>query len=265
MRRRFCALIGLALLSGPATAQTSSGFYTGYVQTAGAPYTQMQATWRIPWVTQWIPESGSPLEALSSWIGIGCLNGPLWQLVILSEITSPSGASGYFAELETYPNGPGAIITDSGHPTVPGDLITGTLQCTAACTNGNTGQTWSATLVDYTQGWTYNNTFGPFGSNAVNLNSACTISENVNMGAQGYVLGNYGTVTYTGITVNNANPALSFSQSYQQTGNFYGQISGASHPGPNGDSFTTCWQVAAASCPTPTAAQPVNYGSGVFH
>jgi len=120
------------LLSGPHN-ETLSNNWSGYGINGGGNYTAMQGTWTVPAVS-YQSYSGSPdIEASSTWIGVGGQDGDETLIQIgTMQAASPDGETEYFAWYEVLPDTE-VPISRKQYPVKPGDTITATIQCTAAC------------------------------------------------------------------------------------------------------------------------------------
>jgi hypothetical protein len=124
-------------------------------------------------------------------------------------------------------------LSKSSEPSSPGDVITASLQCTAACSPGSV-QTWLLSLTDQSDGWSWTQKFQYQSS----MGSAEGITE-----APGWPtlpLADYGQVTFDPIEANGLNPNLSFTANGVIMQDPYGKTSNPSAP-VNGDTFSTCW------------------------
>jgi len=188
--------------------------WSGYAQTGG-PYTSAQGTWVVPPVSP-INYSADPfgrpiLQSVSAWVGIG--GDPdviLIQLGTGSQIVN--NVTGYNAWYELYPADP--IYIDASRFSVnPGDTITASLQCMANCVAKATS-TWVMSMAS-------NRWKTPFTIQVSNfptsLNSVEWIVEDNCMycsyatpsAANSAYLPNYGSIPFSALSVNGANPNLS--------------------------------------------------------
>jgi Peptidase A4 family len=214
--------------------------WSGYAVTAGSPYATASATWQVPSVTHDALSVGS--EYVSNWVGIGgYVDDTLIQLGTLS-IVATTGAVFYYAWYELYPN----IAIDISLPVNPGDIITASLQCTAACSPGQT-QTWQLTMSDETDKSSWTESFQYQSS----VGSADWITEAPYEGGI-LPLANYDQATYDPIEANGANPNLSLAANGIIAADPYGETSNPSAPS-QGNLFSTCWGANGAGL-TPCAA-----------
>src|SRR6266446_2507179 len=145
------------------------------------------------------------------------------------EWIGPSGGASYVVWYELYPVG----AIEVPRSVKPGDIITASLQCTAACSPSSV-QTWQLSLVDQTAGWTWTQSFQYQSTMA----SAEWITE-----ASGWPtlpLADSGQPTFDPVEANGQNPNLSLSANGIIMQDPYGETSNPSSP-VNGDVFSTCW------------------------
>jgi Peptidase A4 family len=126
-----------------------NGYWSGYAATAAAPYSSASATWQIPNITYGGQAGASGFNDVSTWVGIGgYFDSTLIQLGTGGYVYS-YGSPEYYAWYELIPAGTRAIP----YIVKPGDNITASLKCTAACSPAQV-QTWVLTMTDATAGWT---------------------------------------------------------------------------------------------------------------
>jgi hypothetical protein len=195
--------------SGPHN-ETLSNNWSGY-GVSGGTYTAVQGTWVVPSVS-YQSYSGSPkVEASSTWIGIGGQESdPTLIQTGTMQVAGPTGETQYFAWYEILPD---TEVPNSPkqYPVKAGDTITATIQCTAAC-GSYALSTWLLTLTNANR-WPkpYSITL----QYASSLTSVEWIVEgpcinNCSSSEPGFAyLPNYGSTTFSAISVNNANPNLS--------------------------------------------------------
>lgn len=182
--------------------------WAGYALNVG-PYTSVQGGWTVPAVT-YQSYSGSPgVEVTSTWIGIGGQENDDTLIQIgTQEMAAPSGETAYFAWYEMLPATETAI-NPKQFPVAAGDTIDAIIQCTASCA-AKTKSTWVLTLTNSKWPKPFTITL----QYASSLASAEWIVEgpcvnNCNSSNPGFAyLPNYGTTTFTAITVNDAIPML---------------------------------------------------------
>jgi hypothetical protein len=205
-----------------------TGYWSGYAVNASAPYSSASATFQVPSVTH---DNLAPTatEYVSQWVGIGGYGDSTLIQLGAMEFVSPSNAPTYLAWYELYPAG--AIQVP--HSVKPGDTITASLQCTAACSPSSV-QTWQLSLSDQTAGWTWTQSFQYQSTMA----SAEWITEAP--GSTTLPLANYGQATFDPVEANGLNPNLSLSANGIIMQDPYGETSNPSAP-VNGDVFSTCW------------------------
>jgi Peptidase A4 family len=214
--------------------------WAGYAVTAGSPYTSASATWQIPSVT----DDGvtSDTEYVLNWVGIGGFaDQTLVQLGTEAAVLS-TGATFYFAWYELY----SADIVYVSLSVNPGDIISASLTCTAACSPGQL-QTWQLTISDATAGSAWTQSFQYQSSMA----SAEWITEPPYSG--GFLpLADYVRATYDPVDANGVNPNLSLATNGIYEQDPYGETSNPSAP-VNGNVFSTCWGANSAGL-TPCVA-----------
>jgi len=194
--------------------------WSGYV-VARDTYTSAQGTWTVPAVS-WVdyppdPQGRAISESSATWIGIGGAlgDGVLIQLGTQQALTS-SGIATYGVWYELYP-APPITIDASRFVVSPGDTMTASLQCTAACTP-NAESTWVLSMTNVNRWKT------PFTVQVqdapTNLATAEWIMEANGAYCNGSACGptasaylpNFGPTTFTAISANNKNPQLLRSQ-----------------------------------------------------
>src|SRR5207237_9808262 len=72
----------------------------------------------------------------------------------LNRSSQPRGATSFYAWYELYP----AVNQSIPYPVKAGDIVTASLQCTAACTPSQV-QTWLLSMTDETAGWSWTQSF----------------------------------------------------------------------------------------------------------
>jgi hypothetical protein len=200
---------GMAL-SGP-NNETLSNNWSGYGINGGGTYTTVQGSWTVPSVS-YQSYSGSPdVEASSTWIGIGGQDGDETLIQIgTMQAAAPNGDAEYFAWYEILP-ATEVPISRKQYPIKPGDTITATIQCTAACVPYGLS-TWVLTLTNagkWPQPYTITLQY------ASSLTSVEWIMEgpcikDCGSSSPGFAyMPNYGSTTFSAISVNNVNPKLS--------------------------------------------------------
>jgi Peptidase A4 family len=252
----FCAAALAVLASGPAAAETDSAaarltnspmqadydhdgsirrirnsivtaYWSGYAVNASAPYTSASGTFQVPSVTY--DGLANTTEYVSQWVGIGGYGDSTLIQLGAMEWIGPSGGASYVVWYELYPAQALVVPRDAN----PGDVITASLQCTAACSPSSV-QTWQLSLTDQTAGWTWTQNFQYQSS----MGSAEWITE-----APGWPtlpLANYRQVTFDPVEANGLNPNLSLSANGVIMQDPYGETSNPSSP-VGGDVFSTCW------------------------
>jgi Peptidase A4 family len=197
------------LLSGPHNEALSNN-WSGYGINGGGNYTAMQGTWTVPAVS-YQSYSGSPdVEASSTWIGVGGQDGDETLIQIgTMQAAAPDGGTEYFAWYEVLPDSE-TPISRKQYPVKPGDTITATIECTAACAPYALS-TWVLTLTNpgsWPQPYTLTLQY------ASSLTSVEWIMEgpcikDCGSSSPGFAyMPNYGSTTFSAISVNNATPKL---------------------------------------------------------
>jgi hypothetical protein len=187
-------------------ASNWSGFAVGTENYNTGNYTSVSGTWTVPaaYYAQY-PDEPS-FEESSSWVGIGGFftEGTLIQLGSDQYATS-SGAIGFDVWYEIFPAA--VVFLPSQYTVTAGDVITASVSCTAPCTP-NTQQSWVFSMTNSTENWTWTDTV----ICTCSLDSAEWIEE-----APGDVdclcdpLPNYGSVEFSSVSANGANPNLTLS------------------------------------------------------
>jgi len=203
-----------------------TSIWSGYAVTASAPYTSASATFQVPSVTY--DGLANATEYVSNWVGIGGYGDSTLIQLGAMEYVSASSAPSYVVWYELYPAGTVAIA----HTVKPGDIITASLQCTAACSPSSV-QTWELSLTNHTAGWTWTQSFQYQSTMA----SAEWITE---APGGGLPLANYTQSTFDPVEANGLNPNLSLSANGVIMQDPYGETSNPSAP-VNGNVFSTCW------------------------
>jgi Peptidase A4 family len=235
--------------------ETETSNWSGYAVTTGSPYTTASATWRVPSVTYDGGATPYGYEYVFNWVGIGGFSDATLIQLGTESIVSTSGATFYFAWYELYPGYDVEIALNVN----PGDIITASLQCTAACTAGQT-QTWQLTMADQTakSAWTQNFQYQS------SMGSAEWITEPPYYDPPGILpLADYDQATYDPVAANGVNPNLSLTANGIIAADPYGETSNPSAP-VSGDVFSTCWggngagltPCVAASSPAPATDPP---------
>jgi Peptidase A4 family len=208
-----------------------TGYWSGYAVTASAPYSSASATWQVPSVV-YDGALNPPYdeEAASNWVGIGGYgDATLIQLGTAGTVFT-DGSTSYVAWYELYPAGAVGL----SNPVRPGDIITASLQCTAACSPSSI-QSWQLTLTNATAGWTWTKSFHYQSSMA----SAEWILEAPTVGSV-VPLPDFDQATFSSVEANGLNPNLSLAANGVIMQNPWGETSNPSNP-VDGDSFSICW------------------------
>jgi hypothetical protein len=237
-----------------AIAQTTN--WAGYVVSqfnSGTPYTAAQGSWVVPRVA-FAGAGSAHMEFSANWVGIGGTCGDancdassqdttLIQLGTESD-ANPGGGTDYYAWYEMLPMG---SMTLMNNPVSPGDVMTASLQCVASCSE--TTQSWTLSMVDQTQGWTFTQTFSYASSelSAEWIEEAPSGDNNTVL-----ALADFGQSTFNATSANGVSPQLNLSldgiQMDDATGMAAGQTANPSQPSP-GDAFSVCWNVGPGFAP----------------
>ncbi|MGH7047783.1 MAG: G1 family glutamic endopeptidase [Stellaceae bacterium] len=210
------------------TITTSS--WSGYAATAAAPYTSASATWQVPNVTYDGGQTPYGYEYVFNWVGVGGDGDATLIQIGTESVVSTAGVTSFYTWYELYP----AVSEPAGLTVKPGDIITASLQCTAACSPSQ-NQTWQLTLSDDTTGAAWTQSFQYQSSMA----SAEWITEPPYY--NGYLpLADYDQATFDPVTANGTNPNLSLAANGIIALDQWGETSNPSAPA-NGDTFSTCW------------------------
>jgi hypothetical protein len=193
--------------SGPQN-ETLSNNWSGY-GISGGSYTAVQASWTVPAVS-YQSYSGAPkVEASSTWIGIGGQDGDETLIQIgTMQAAAPDEDPEYFAWYEILP-ATEVPISHKQYPVKPGDTITATIQCTSAC-GSYALSSWTLTLTDASWPQPYTITLqyaSSLGSVEWIMEGPCI--KDCSSSEPGFAyLPNYGSTTFSAISVNNGNPNL---------------------------------------------------------
>jgi hypothetical protein len=206
-----------------------TGYWSGYAVTASAPYSSASGTFQVPSVTYDGLTNSS--EYASQWVGIGGYGDATLIQLGSYQVVSPSGAASYYVWYELYP-APTVYIP---YTVKPGDIITASLQCTAAC-SPSAVQTWQLTMTDETAGWNW--------TKSVSFQSSMASAEWIleapwDSGGE-LPLADYSQATFDPVEANGLNPNLSLSANGIIMQDPYGETSNPSSP-VNGDVYSTCW------------------------
>jgi hypothetical protein len=213
-----------------------TGYWSGYAVTSAAPYTSASATFQVPEITN--DGSTGQVEWIAQWVGIGgYFDATLIQLGIFG-LVDPSGSTYYYPWYELIPAGSVPV----SHPVTPGDIVTASLQCVAACLPTEV-QTWELKMADETAGWSWTQTV-QYQSSMV---SAEWIIEapwlNFELPLADFVQANFANIEANGL-----NPNVSVAANGIQMSDQWGETSNPSYP-LNGDDFSTCWGRAPSYTP----------------
>lgn len=212
--------------------------WSGYIVTGG-PFTAVQGTWTIPAVTYAHYPAAPDVENTSAWIGIGGFNEPtLIQLGSEQDVT-PDGVASYSVWYEVLPAS--SIRIDATRFVVnAGDTITTSLQCTATCTP-KAKSTWVMSMSDGTlwkTAFTVQMIYPSSLASAEWIVEAPCLETCSNPIADFGYLANFNSITFTGLTANNANPNLSRSQNAMMLTDPQGKAWSVPSDPSGGNSFT---------------------------
>src|SRR5215469_9945669 len=271
------ALAAVAVTSGPGAAQTptpperlthrpvelhhnadgsikrglrneiQTGYWSGFAATAAAPYTSASGTFQVPRVSY--SGSGHSYEDSALWVGIGGDGDSTLIQLGTEQLVTSSGAASYYVWYELYP----AATVYLGHTVNPGDIITASLQCTAACSPGSV-QTWQLTMTNETAGWSWTQSVQYQSSMA----SAEWITEAPWDSSGELPLDDFVQATFDPVSANGVNPNLTLAANGIQMADPYGETSNPSAP-VGGDVFSTCWGLAPSytSCTAGSFTTPL--------
>jgi hypothetical protein len=193
----------------PANVSGTAFGWSGYAIERGQRYSSAAGSWIVPRVSYQNYAGYSQAEFSSTWVGIGGDGNDqtLIQLGTTQNIDA-SGTSKYYAWYLLV-SALSVPATEIPLPVEPGDKIIASIKCVANCIP-DAQQSWMMTMTNSTKGWTWNNNGVPF-SYKSSMVSAEWIMEDPILQGPGALpkLPKYGSVTFTDITANDANPNLS--------------------------------------------------------
>jgi hypothetical protein len=233
------------VVRGPRNIATSTN-WSGYALSTGT-YTSASFSWTVPTVSFVNYPSGPAFEDSSSWVGIGGFaTGDLIQLGTEQYVDS-SGNTIYQPWYEVLPAS--ETVLPSQYTISPGDAMSASLACTANCTANNPNMTWHLSMTNATKSWTWtgNFTYASSLSSAEWIQEAPTFSSIV-------AIPNFGTVNFTNLLANGANPNLSLSADGIQLQDAAGGFSTPCGP-IGGNRFVAAW---GPVCATVTASHSFN-------
>ncbi len=199
------ALSLICMLATIGVAHAAAGF-AGY-QASGSTYTSVSATIRVPSV------SNSTISAdnrMIAWIGIE--DGTNLAQVGMSFSIDAQGVPSFGAFYEMFPAG-AVPDPNMGHIMLGGDVVRLTIKCTANCIPGNT-QAWGMTVKNVTRGWTW----APSDTLLTSLSKFDIMTEDLNTANP---IPNFGTITFTNISVNGAAPELGIANEFPGDGQLW--------------------------------------------
>jgi Peptidase A4 family len=195
--------------SGPHN-ETLSNNWSGYA-ISGDSYTAVQATWTVPKVS-YQSYSGSPkVEASSAWIGIGgsAENDDSLIQIGTMQAAASSGEDQYFAWYEVLP-ATEVPISSKNYPVKAGDTVTATIECTAAC-GSYALSTWTLTLTNpgrWPKPYSITMQYASSMTSVEWIMEVPCLKDCATSEAGIAYMPNFGSTTFTAISVNNANPNL---------------------------------------------------------
>ena len=197
-------------LAGP-NNETLSNNWSGYSINGGGTYSAVQGSWAVPAVSYQSYSNSPDVEASSTWIGIGGQDGDETLIQIgTMQAAAPSGEAEYFAWYEILPAAE-VPISRKQYPIKPGDTITATIQCTAACAPYALS-TWVLTLTDpgsWPQPYTITLQYASSLTSVEWIMEGPCIKDCDSSSPDFAYMPNYGSTTFSAISVNNTAPTLS--------------------------------------------------------
>ena len=195
--------------------------WSGYVaQGHGAKFTSIEGSWVVPAVDC----ASTPNGNAAMWVGLdGAGSHTVEQTGTFSQCDH--GAASYAAWYEAYP-APSIILPD---PVAPGDTLTAHVTNTAP-------RTFQLVLTNVSKGWTSTNTITVRGR----LASAEAIAEAPAVNGQFVPLANFGSVAFSGVSVNGSPLAAAHPIAVSMV-----SVGGVlkAEPGPlSSDSFSVGWR-----------------------
>jgi uncharacterized repeat protein (TIGR02543 family) len=179
------------------TCLSGSGNWAGYVAAPtiadpGVTFSAVSANWVVPTVTC----SGTSSLWAVQWVGIDG-----WGTSTVEQDGTETNCAGstpqYSAWYEMYgdtSNGDAYYwmvpLSTSSYPVHPGDAMTGSVQLS--------GDVWTLKVIDHTAGWTFSI---PITDSAASAGSVEVITETPSVNGQVASLADFGTVTFTNISV----------------------------------------------------------------
>jgi len=217
--------------------EIQTGYWSGFAVTAAAPYTSASGTFQVPRVSY--SGSGHSYEDSALWVGIGGDGDSTLIQLGTEQLVTSSGTASYYVWYELYP----AATVYLGHTVNPGDIVTASLQCAAACSPGLV-QTWQLTMTDETAGWSWTQSVQYQSSMA----SAEWITEAPWDSSGELPLDDFVQATFDPVSANGVNPNLTLAANGIQMADPYGETSSPSAP-VGGDVFSTCWGLGPSYTP----------------
>lgn len=210
--------------------------WSGYERTTGGPFTDITSDWTVPTASTSAGDTYS-----SSWIGIDNGSDSNTDLIQTgTESYYASGSAQYTAWWEILPGGQQNLNTGT-YPVSPGDQM-------SAEVKQNSGTSWTITINDITQSWTWSNN-ETYPATAPQ-STAEWIVERPTVGGTRSTLNNYGSDTFTNATLDGANPSLNYYNDGTLMFNDASTQVISSPTTPNGttDGFTTYYCDSSTGC-----------------
>jgi hypothetical protein len=191
-------------------AESVGANWAGYVVNESAPYISAQGTWTVPKATYAAYPGAPQSEVTSTWIGIGGFNEPTLIQLGTSQVVNADKVEAYGVWYEVLP----AVmtgITATRFVVGPGDKLTASIQCTAACTP-NAQSTWILSMTNekrWTSAFTIQLQYPSSLASAEWIMEDTCVNGCSDVPADYAYLPDYGSTTFSAISANNANPNLS--------------------------------------------------------
>ncbi len=217
-----------------AEAASESLNWAGYVKTGGiGAFTSISGSWVVPDL-----QCGTDNANSSTWIGIG--GGVTGDPTLIQAGTEQDcrGSDKFFGawwEALPLPQVPaeGAILVTGNFPVAPGDHVSVSIDSNAVVV-------WQISIVNATQGWTFNQTvpYVAAGDTAEWIAEAPLTAGTSGTGQ--LPLANFGRMTFSGLTVNGAPAALASGERVNMVDGGGAVLASPSHPGSGGTAFDVC-------------------------
>ncbi len=216
---------------GASTAQQSTN-WSGYVR-QGTAINRVRGSWIVPHVSC----SGADNTSSSSWAGIGGFATGDPTLIQAGTGQDCSGGPSYYAWWEIIPlpavNAGGGLLDSQDYAVKAGDHITVSIDGTAVI--------WNITIENSTEGWTFNQTV-PYVTPGLSAEWIEEAPLTFGTGGAGQAaLANYGQVSFSGLSVNGAAPALTVDERVAMVNSSGQVVSNPSAPKSGGNAFDVCF------------------------